>query len=202
MGIGHRISEFLRETPPDRRLEALYKPLQPQDPESNRSQCPGARGLHSQLSEQELLHAAISASKVPTGGNLSCPSNTSMRKVIHDEKGERERNEGEHAIKLILMTLIRRFGSTANDSIKRMTLGLFCHHLGSCPPPLPLYLESAGNDHRVGRWAARQGWRPTPQRSKPSFYPLAPDHPRSGLLVGSYREGNKSHHDFVIRRQG
>lgn len=135
MGIGHRISEFLRETPPDRRLEALYKPLQPQDPESNRSQCPGARGLHSQLSEQELLHAAISASKVPTGGNLSCPSNTSMRKVIHDEKGERERNEGEHAIKLILMTLIRRFGSTANDSIKRMTLGLFCHHLGSCPPP-------------------------------------------------------------------
>ena len=31
------------------------------------------------------------------------------------------------------MTLTRRFGSTANDSIKIMTLGLFCHHLGSSP---------------------------------------------------------------------
>lgn len=94
MGIGHRISEFLRETPPDK-LEALYNPLQPQGPESNRSQCPGAGGLLSQLSEQELLHAAIGASKVPTGGNLSCPSNISMRKVIRDEKGERERETRE-----------------------------------------------------------------------------------------------------------
>lgn len=38
---------------------------------------------------------------------------------------EAERGEGAHTIKLILMTLIRRFGSTANDSIKAMIPGLF-----------------------------------------------------------------------------
>lgn len=50
---------------------------------------------------------------------------------------EREGEEREHAIKLILMILIRRLGSTAKDSIKIMTLGLLCHHLRSLLSPLP-----------------------------------------------------------------
>lgn len=56
-------------------------------------------------------------------------------------RGEREREEGKEAIKLILMTLIRRSGSPANRSIKLMTLGLFCHHLGSVPPSLSVSHE-------------------------------------------------------------
>lgn len=68
-----------------------------------------------------------------------------------------EREEGNEAIKLILMTLIRRSGSPANHSIKLMTLGPFCHHLGSLPPP-SLHLMSADNSNWVGKQEGQWVW--------------------------------------------
>lgn len=135
MGLGRRISELLRKTPPDRRLEALYDPLQAQ---ALRAREAGVQEQEGSAASSERAGPPPSCHRGLKGPNRRKPvmpeSNTSTRRVIHDEKGEREK-EGEHVIKLILMTLIRRFGSTANDSIKIMTLGLFCHHLGSFPLP-------------------------------------------------------------------
>ena len=73
------------------------------------------------------------------------------------------------------MTLIRRFGSTANESIKIMTLGPLCHHLRSSPPLLPTISVDAGNDHCVRREEGWQGRRLVLQEGRPSFYLLGLD---------------------------
>jgi hypothetical protein len=95
------------------------------------------------LSDSALLYqphspspGALTVSKVCHLEPCPSVSNIAIGKsfVMREEGG---RGKGECAIKLILTTLIKRFGSTANHSIKIMTLGPFCHHLGSSSPPLP-----------------------------------------------------------------
>ena len=115
---------------------------------------------------------------------------------------EAERGEGAHTIKLILMTLIRRFGSTANDSIKAMTLGLFCRRLGSSPLPCPRSQKGAGSKCGAGRdgkgnWDG-DGYR---REGRSSFCPLILDNQWSVPLAGSKGEGSESHDGYGSKRR-
>lgn len=93
MGLRRRISELLRKTPPDRRLEALYD-LQAQ---AVRAREAGVQEQEGSAASSEQAGPPPSCHRCLKGPNRRKPvmpeSNTSTRRVIHDEKGEREREK-------------------------------------------------------------------------------------------------------------
>lgn len=104
---------------------------------------------------------------------------------------EAERGEGAHTIKLILMTLIRRFGSTANDSIKAMIC--LSRRLGSSPP-CPRSQKGAGSKCGAGRDGRATGMEmDTAEKGRSSFCPIILDELVVSPWSGSARGGSESH---------